>query len=69
MTKKEAIKYYRKRWTKALEREEVLETQLDNVKLLIADHRDAFAPDHPPFDLDEFMRELEAIMEPGCSSE
>ena len=29
MTKKEAIKYYRKRWTKALEREESLQVRLD----------------------------------------
>jgi len=42
-----------------------LQAQLDKVKSLIADHRDAFAPDHPPHDLHEFMRELEAILKQG----
>ena len=42
---------------------QALQAQLKAVQTEISDCRDAFAPDHPPFDLDEFMRELEAILE------
>jgi len=35
---------------------------LKTVQTEISDCRDAYAPDHPPHDLNEFMREIEIIL-------
>ncbi len=48
---------------RAIEKVEKLEAQIETTMKLIHSCRDAWAPDHPPHDLNEFMLEVEAVME------
>ena len=40
-----------------------LQDQADEVRALIHDCRDSWAPDHPPHDLAELMDEIELLLE------